>query len=113
MIIAFSFLSEFQVRLSNGYDKTSSVNLFIEIRDRLDCVTEVNLTSVTIQSDSSILSQLINLFENSPTSLSTNSLVQLLSSENQNTVGQLLISISQQFNQISINAMNNAVSSKS
>ena len=113
MIIAFSFISEFEVRLTNGNENTSFVNLFIHIRDRLDCLTEFNLTSVQVESDVSTISQLIYFFENSPTSLSTNSLIQLLSSENQNTIGQILTSISQQFNRININLMNNAVSSKS
>jgi len=55
---------------------------------------------------------LINTFENSPDSLTTNPFIQLLASGNQNTVGQVLTSISQQFNKINSESLQNAVSSK-
>jgi hypothetical protein len=54
----------------------------------------------------------MNTFENSPNSLTTNPIVQLLSSGNQNTVGQILTSISQQFNKINVESLETAVSSK-
>jgi len=54
----------------------------------------------------------MNTFQNSPNSLTTNPIVQLLSSGNQNTVGQILTSISQQFNKINTESLETAVSSK-
>jgi hypothetical protein len=111
-MIAFSFVSDFEVRLPWGNDQTSLLNLVIQIRDILDCVTEWNMTSVIVTPDSSSVSDLMNTFQNSPDSLTTNPVVQLLSSGNQNTVGQILTSISQQFNQINKESLENAVSSK-
>jgi hypothetical protein len=54
----------------------------------------------------------MNTFQNSPNSLTTNTIIQLLSSGNQNTVGQILTSILQQFNKINTESLENAVSSK-
>lgn len=90
-MIAFSSVFEFEVRLPNGNMNRSLLNLFIEIRDRFDCVSEYNLTSVIVQSYSSTF----------------NSLIQLLLNGNENTIGQILISLSQQFNQINMEALRN------
>lgn len=113
MIIAFSFVSQFQVRLSAGSGNTSVVDLVVEIRDRFDCVTEVNISSVVVRADVSSVSQLIDTFENSFESLSSNPMVQLLSSGNQNVVAQLVTSLCEQFNQRSNEALGEVVSSKS
>ncbi len=105
-------MSDFEVRLPWGNDNTSLLNLVIQIRDILDCVTEFNMTSVIVTPDSSSVSDLVTAFQNSGNSLTTNPIIQLLSSGNQNTVGQILTSISQQFNQINKKSLANAVSSK-
>ena len=99
-MIAFSSLSEFNVRLPIG----NNLNLIIHIRDTLDCIKEYNITSVTVIPDSEIISQLIQN--------SNNSIVRLLSSGNQNIIGQVLTSVSQQFNQRNIQSLEDAVSSK-
>ncbi len=111
-MIAFSSVSEFEVRLPSGDEQTAWLHLFVHIRDQLDCITEYNLTSVIVQSDSSSISDLMNTFQNSTKSLTTNPLIQLLSSGNQNTVGQVLSSLSQQFNKINSESLQKAVSSR-
>ncbi len=98
--------------MPGGNDNTSLLNLVVYIRDTFDCITQFNLTSVSVIPDSSSIFDLMNTFQNSPNSLTTNPIVQLLSSGNQNTVGQILTSISQQFNKINIESLENAVSSK-
>jgi hypothetical protein len=70
------------------------------------------MTSVTVTSDSSSISDLVNTFQSSTNSLTTNPVVRLLSSGNQNIVGQILSSISQQFNKINIDSLQNAISSE-
>jgi hypothetical protein len=102
-MIAFSTVSDFQVRLPSGDNQTSLLNVAIYIRDILDCLTVVNMSSVSVITDSVIINDLINNIQSSSSAITNNPLVQLLSSENQNTVGQVLISLSQQFN-----TMNNA-----
>ena len=111
-IIGFSFISQFDVRLSVENKNISKINLIVEIRDRFDCITETNISSITIRTDSSSLSQLINTFENSSELLPENSLVQLLSSGNQNTVAQILTSISEEINEMNNEALEKAISSK-
>jgi hypothetical protein len=90
-MIAFSTVSTFQIRLPLG-----ELKLIIHIRDTLDCIQECTMPSIYIQLD------LINNLDNP--------LVQLLSSENQNTVGQIIISLAQQFNHISNQSFDNVVS---
>jgi hypothetical protein len=111
-LISFSVISEFEVRLPPGDDNTSILHLFIDIRDTLDSIAEFNMSSVTVIPDSSGMNDLINIFQSSTSSLTTNPFIQLLSSGNQNTVGQVLTSLSQQFNKINIQSLQNAVSSE-
>ncbi len=103
-MIAFSAVSDFEVLLPAGDDETSLLNLIIHIRDTLDCITEVNLT-VNVTSDS------IDLIKNLQNS-TDNSMVQLLKGGNQNTVGQVITSSSQQFNKINSETIDTAVLSK-
>ena len=109
MMISFSFLSTFQARLPVGNAQTSLLHLFIRIRDRLECITEFDLTSIFVRPDSAGMNDLMNSLQSSSTT--NNPIVQLLASGNQNTVGQVISSISQQFNQKNNENMNNAVSS--
>jgi hypothetical protein len=95
-MIGFSSISDFQVRLPAGENQT----LIIHIRDTLDCITEVNLT-VNVVPDT------LDLIENLQTSTS-----QLLSSGNQNIVGQVITLISQEFNKMNSETIDKAVSSK-
>lgn len=98
-MVAFALISNFQVRLPAG-----ELNLIVQIRDTLDCVTEVNLTlSVTLDE-----MDFINSLEN----LENNSMARLLVSGNQNTVGQIINSITQQSNQKNDANLNKAISSK-
>ena len=112
MMISFSPLSTFQARLTVGNDQTSLLHLIIRIRDTLECVTELDITSVFVRPDSAAMNDLINSLQSSSSSSTNNPIVQLLASGNQNTVGQVISSISQQFNKKNSESMNSAVSSK-
>ena len=112
MMISFSPLSTFQARLPVGNDQTSLLHLIVRIRDTLECVTELNLRSVYVRSDSAGMNDLISSLQSSSSSSTNNPIVQLLASGNQNTVGQVISSISQQFNKKNSESMNSAVSSK-
>ncbi|CAF1144423.1 unnamed protein product [Adineta ricciae] len=79
-IIAFSPLPSFEVRLPFGKD----LHLVIHIRDTLNGITEFNLSSVTV-----ILEPMNDSF------------IHLLSIGNQNTIGQIITSLAEEFNQIS------------
>ena len=111
MMISFSPISTFQARLPVGNDQTSLLHLIVRIRDRLECITELNITSVYVRPDSAAMNDLINSLQSSSSS-TNNPIIQLLASGNQNTVGQVISSISQQFNKKNSESMNSAVSSK-
>lgn len=86
--------------------------MIIHIRDALDCVQEVNIPLMMVSLDSQELNNFMNTFQTSSTSLTKNPLVRLLYSGNQNVIGQVLTSLSQEFNQMNNENINTAISSK-
>ena len=112
-MVAFSPASILQVRLPAGDDQTSLLNLIVYIRDLADCITEYNLSSITVVPDSAGINDLVNNIQSSSKGLANNPIVQLLASGNQNIVGQIMTSVSQQFNIMNSESLDIAVSSKS
>jgi hypothetical protein len=112
-MVAFSPVSILEVRLPAGDDQTSLLHLIVYIRDFADCLTEYNISSVTVVPDSVGINNLINNVQSSSTGITNNPIVQLLASGNQNIVGQVLTSVSQQFNKMNGQNQDKAVSSKS
>ena len=110
-MIAFSSVSTFQVQLPSGNDPTFSLVLVIYIRDTRDCITEWNLTSIVVRPDFAALDDLINGLEDPSSGLTNNPFTQLLVTGNQNTVGQVISSVSQQLNQKNTRNLQDAVSS--
>ena len=102
-IVAFSPLPTTRLRLPAGDINTSLLHLSAVIRDKMDCVTRVNLT-VVVETDSDE----INRFLLSLQAPANNPLVQILSSGNQNAVGQVISSLSQHFNRINTQALQDA-----
>jgi hypothetical protein len=90
-LIGFSSESNIQVRLPALY-----LHLMVEIRDKLNCITEFNLTSINVKSD---LTQMKDFFD-------------FLSTKNPNTNGQILILLSRQFNEIAISLFGNSMDVK-
>ena len=112
VMIAFSSLPTLSLRLPAGQMNASILQLFVVIRDRMDCLVEVNLSSVVVRTDSAETDQLLQSLQTSASSLNNNPLVQILSSGNQNAVGQVLGSLSQQFNSINSKALQTAADSE-
>ena len=100
MMIAFSMLSINEVLLPGTNDNGSLLHLVAYIRDRYDCVTEYNISSVIVESD----------FEEIETNFNStsNSFVQMLASGNQNRISQIITSFSQQMNKINNEAIETA-----
>ena len=107
-MIAFSPVSSFEVYLPVGEGPSSSLQLLIYIRDSRDCLTEWNLTSIIVQPERNAF---VDLLYSSPGSLS-NPFVRLVSTSNQNRVGQVLSSVSQQLNQVDDDNLQQAISSQ-
>ena len=89
--IGFSSVSTFDVRLPSGPSPSYSLQLFVSIRDKRDCVAEWNLKPVVVQPDWTYLNDLMNS--------SSASIAQILFPANQNTLCQIISSISQQMNE--------------
>ena len=112
MMIAFSPIETADVRLPAGNDNTSTIHIFAHIRDTLDCVTEFNLSSVVVVPDIGEINSLVDTLQNSSIPITNNPLVRILASCNQNTISQVMSSLSQEFNKINSQTIGNAVASK-
>ena len=110
-MLAFGSSSDFTIRLPSGGDNQTQLNLLVTIRDTLDCVVSVNLSAVKVTVDVSSINQLVDQLSSATTFSTSSPLVQLLSGGNQNTVAQLVASLSQHFNQIDGKNIDNAVPS--
>jgi hypothetical protein len=112
IMIAFTSVSNFQVQLPAGNDNSSLVNLIVHIRDTLDCFAEYNISSPSVVPDTAGINDLIDNLKASVSVRNSNPIVQLLAGGNQNTIGQVITSISQVFNQMNTDSLQNTVSSK-
>jgi hypothetical protein len=112
MILSHTTKSSIKLRLPASIDQTSTLQIVVQIRDTFDSGTEVNLSSIIVLANSSAIKNLIDILQNSDNDLSNDPLIQLLSSDDQNTVGQIITSISQVFNEINDDTIKNAALSK-
>ncbi|CAF4112645.1 unnamed protein product, partial [Adineta steineri] len=110
IFIAFSPVPDFQVRLPSGDNQTSLLNIMIYVRDLLDCVTQVNMSSINVVQNSTEINSLIVNLQSFENGITNNEIVQLLSSGNQNIVGQVITSLSQQLNQMNSQSIDKAIS---
>ncbi|CAF1506830.1 unnamed protein product [Adineta ricciae] len=92
-MIAFSMISTFDVYLPIGDNETSLINLVIDIQDEFNCLIEVNISSVNVISDGILIDN-----------ITENPMNKLLSSENQNLIAQIIISICEELNQMNKNS---------
>lgn len=113
MMLASSRSSEISLRLPAGDAETSMINIIVHIRDALYCVAEYNVHSVIVQPDLAVTAALTNVIGQANTeSINSNPVIQLLAGGNPNTVGQVLTSISQIFNEMNQQSVDTAVQSK-
>ena len=105
-------MSDVTIRLPSPDGNQTQLTLLVTIRDTADCVVSVNLSAVLVIVDVSSISQLVDQLSKSENTLTTNPLVRLLSSGNQNTVTQLITSLSHYFNRIDGQSVTDAVSSR-
>jgi len=71
------------------------------------------MSSISVLPDVVGINNLISDIQSSSGAIITNPMVQLLASENQNIAGQVISALSQQFNRMSTENLNTAVSGKS
>jgi hypothetical protein len=107
-MIGFSSISNFQVQLPAEND----INIIIHIRDTFNSITEYNMSSIVVKSDSGVIDDLVHMLEYSTNKETSNFLIQLLATGNQNNIGQIIILLSYELNKINIQNINNTISSK-
>jgi hypothetical protein len=112
IILGFTTESTFQLRLPAGDDNNSFLNISIHIRDKLNCITEYEMQTIVVLSDSTEITTLIDVVQQTGDEANSNSLVQLLASGNQNIVGQILTSLSQVFNTMTSENVESAITSE-
>ncbi len=86
--------------------------MIASIRDMLDSVTEFQMQSVVVVPDSTAMGTLINVLQQSSNGATTNPIIQLLAGGNQNTVGQIIASVSQILNEMNSAQVQTAVASE-
>ena len=112
-MVASTVARHSSLRLPAGDNQTSRINIIIIIRDILNCITEYNVSSITVIVDTAGIDSLVDVLQQTKEeTINSNPMIQLLAGGNQNTIGQVLMSVSQVFNQINNQQMERAVSSK-
>lgn len=111
LMVGYTSSSNTAVLLPAGVDPNRTVAISVEITDMLGASTEFWLQSVTVTADTDQIDSLVTTITLSNTqALNSNPTIQLLSSGSPNTVGQILSSISQVFNEINNENVDNAIS---
>lgn len=120
MLVGYSSTPVAEVRLPGGEANVSVVHLSVHIRDRLNSITEYNLTS-TVQVNIDIPSlvtfvhdvqQLNSAVATTNTSIIGNPIAKLLASGDLSAVSQTIYSLSQQLNTFASSARSAAVTCK-
>ena len=111
-ILAFSFVPNIELRLPAAMDNQSLIHIVGLVRDTLNSQTEFNVSSVLVRPDSETILDLVERLQNSTADLISNPLVKILADGNQNTISQVMISLSQEFNQINDRIIDVAITSE-
>ena len=112
-MLAYTSAALTHVRLPPGDPSTRLVYIMVQIRDTLNSGTDYPLTPVSVVPDMEELKTLISvLHQNDSFLTNSNPKVRLLASNNLNTVGQILTSISQVFSRMSSESIDKATASE-
>lgn len=112
MMLGFSTQSHVQLRLPPGDDITSIMYIIVHIRDNHDCLTKYYMDSIVVVPDLTEINTLVNVLQQSSNEKNGHPLVQLLAGADQNTVAQVVTSLSQVFNKRNIESVKAAVAGK-
>jgi hypothetical protein len=88
------------LRLPPGDSMSSKVEMNVHIRDRYSSVKIYRMESIIVIPDRKDIETIASALQISNNEERSHPLLQLLNNGNQNTIGQLITSLSQQFNQI-------------
>jgi hypothetical protein len=112
MVIGSTIETPFQLQLPAGSDNISSVHIIIYIRDMLNAITEYDIQPIIVIPDMADIITLINILQQSNIEIiNENSFIQLISGGTQNTIAQILTSLSQILNEMNNENIQTAISS--
>jgi hypothetical protein len=100
MMLGFTTESIYQLLLPSSIDQSSTLHIIVQIRDTFGCVTEFHVPSVIVLPDYLAISKFIDALQEPNNNSNGDSIVQLLGNSDQNTVGQIVTSISQVFDEM-------------
>jgi hypothetical protein len=113
-MVGYTTLNSYQIRMSVNDLNVSWIQLTVYVRDKYDCTTEFDLSSISIVPDINNIISLITIVESSDynTVIRSNPLIEILYSGNQNDICQVLTSVGQVLNilaqqnlQLAVNSM--------
>ena len=109
VMLAFSIESDIQLLLPAVDGNGSTLNLVVSVRDRYDCVTEVDFASVTVDEDVTLINQFVDYVQTHNDTSVKSFFAGQLSSDNQNRRSQAAVTLSQHFTLASLQAVQTAV----
>jgi hypothetical protein len=108
MILAHTTNSIISLQLPASIDPTTQFYTVVHIRDKFDCIREVHLSPVTVLADISAIEHFVDILQYS----NDDPIWKVLISNDQNTVGQMITSISQIFTEMNYQMIENVAQSK-
>jgi hypothetical protein len=112
-MVGYTTLNSFQIRMPVNDLNVSLIQLMVYVRDKYDCTTEFDLPSISIVPDMNNIISLITTVESSDYSsgISSNPLIEILYSGNQNDICQILTSVGQILNILAQQNLQSAINS--
>lgn len=111
-MLAFSFDPTIELRLPATANNQTYSHIVGSVRNTLNSQREFNVSSVVVIVDSTTITDLVENVQNSTDQFINNPLVNILTNGNQNTVSQIITSLSQEFNQINDQIIDAAIARK-
>jgi hypothetical protein len=118
-MLGYNTSTIFQVRMPIGNLNSTLLQILVQVRDKYDCVTEVNLPWISVLPDMNNIISLIKAVESTlpdadySNMMTANSLISILYDGNQNDVCQILTSVSQMLNILAQQNLQSAIHSES
>ncbi|CAF4649449.1 unnamed protein product [Rotaria socialis] len=113
LMLGVTTAQTFEVLLPVGDRNPSSVIVIVQVRDKLNCITETNTTAVSVTSEYTHITSFIDIIKttsnNNGIAIHMNPLVQLLENSNPDVIAQVVTTVSQVFNQLNTEIIESAV----
>lgn len=112
-MLAFSSMEPLELRLPVGTGPAFSLHLTVQVRDRRNCAVEVQVGPVYVMADQAAMDALLDMVFDSNDANSSNAIVEIFSTGNQNLASQVVTSFSQELNRNNKKSMEEAVAGMS